>query len=316
METVINVSVVIPLFNKGPYVARAIDSVLHQTISGFEIVIVDDGSTDNGSDVVATYLNDRIRLIKQENQGVSAARNRGINEARSDFIAFLDADDEWEPDHLETLLRLRSNFPQAGAYATAYVRLLKGGKVVLPNFQAIPSEPWEGIIPDYFIAAALGAPPVWTSAVAIPRGIFKEVGLFQIGECFGEDHDMWGRIALVRAIAFSWEGISIYRQDSESGLCLEPKLDSEFPFLKTVSQLFPEGNLPVSLNKYVMRMQNRFLELLIESGQKKRAWNYLFSKKNLIARKKSLLISLMKIMLPRRLFFPLRRINKTFLRKK
>lgn len=302
---------VIPLYNKGPYIARTIDSVLAQTVFDFEIVIVDDGSTDNGPDVVATYQDDRIRLIKQENQGVSAARNRGISEASSDFIAFLDADDEWEADHLETLLRLRSNFPQSGAFATAYVRLLKGRKVVFPNFQAIPPAPWEGVISDYFQAAALGAPPVWTSAVAIPSRVFKEVGLFQVGVCFGEDHDMWGRIALVRAIAFSWKGVAIYRQDSESGLCLEAKIDSEFPFLKTVSRLFPEGNLPVSLNKYVMRMQNRFLELLIESGQKKRAWNYLFSKKNLIARKKRLIPSLIKIMFPRRLLFFLRRI-KTF----
>ena len=213
------ISVVIPLYNKGPHIARTINSVLAQTVTDFEIVVVDDGSTDNGTDIVASFNDPRIRLIRQVNQGVSAARNRGISEARSDFIAFLDADDEWAPDHLETLLRLRSKFPEAGAYTTAYVRVLPGGEILSSKFKAIPPAPWEGVIPDYFKAAALGDPPVCSSAVGIPKKVFDEVGLFKVGVKMGEDLDQWLRIALAYPIVFSWSGFAWYRMDSKERVC-------------------------------------------------------------------------------------------------
>jgi len=115
------VSVVIPLYNKAPYIARALASVITQTCQDFEVIVIDDGSTDGGAEIVRRLDDTRIRVIRQENRGVSAARNRGIESARTDFIAFLDADDEWTPTHLEALLRLRDRYPHAGAYGTAYL---------------------------------------------------------------------------------------------------------------------------------------------------------------------------------------------------
>ena len=106
------VSVVIPLYNKKNYIRRAIRSVMMQTIEDFEIIIIDDGSIDGSGDVVKTFLDSRIRLIRQENQGVSVARNNGVSNSRADFIAFLDADDEWLPRQLEDLLRLRKKYPE------------------------------------------------------------------------------------------------------------------------------------------------------------------------------------------------------------
>ena len=101
------VSVVIPLYNKAPYIDRALRSVLAQTFQDFEVIIVDDGSTDGGAKIVKSTTDKRIKLIQQKNSGVSAARNRGIQESKSKLIAFLDADDEWKSRFLEVILRLR-----------------------------------------------------------------------------------------------------------------------------------------------------------------------------------------------------------------
>ncbi|NIA10441.1 MAG: glycosyltransferase, partial [Nitrospiraceae bacterium] len=133
------VSAVIPLYNKAPYIQRALRSVLAQIFQDFEIIVIDDGSTDDGAQIVKSIPDKRIRLIQQENAGVSAARNRGIKEAKGDLIAFLDADDAWKSEFLETILRLKKKFPEAGAYATAYEMVFPSGKIVVPKFKAIPS---------------------------------------------------------------------------------------------------------------------------------------------------------------------------------
>ena len=114
------ISVVIPLYNKERYIERAVYSVLSQTFQQFEIVIVNDGSTDGSVSVIERMNNPLIRLIHQKNGGVSAARNRGIEEARFEYIAFLDADDEWKENHLEVIAGLIRKFPECGVFGTSY----------------------------------------------------------------------------------------------------------------------------------------------------------------------------------------------------
>ena len=100
----VNVSVIIPLYNKAPFLRRALDSVRAQTYGDFEAILVDDCSTDGGGDLAAVYPDRRFRTISQKNAGPGAARNRGIAEARGQLLAFLDADDEWMPGFLEKSL--------------------------------------------------------------------------------------------------------------------------------------------------------------------------------------------------------------------
>lgn len=115
------VSVVIPLFNKAPFVQRALQSVTAQTFGDFEIIVVDDGSTDGGAQIVEGFDDPRIRIIRQENAGPGAARNRGLDEAQGEFVAFLDADDEWMPEYLSESLRLLDeNGPSAAAVVSNY----------------------------------------------------------------------------------------------------------------------------------------------------------------------------------------------------
>ena len=123
------ISVIITLYNKANYIGRALNSVFSQTTPCQEIVVVDDGSTDRGVEVVQSFQDSRVRVIRQHNQGVNTARNQGIAAARGDLIALLDADDQWQPRFLETIVRLTQKFPQAGAFATNYQIVTPGLRV-------------------------------------------------------------------------------------------------------------------------------------------------------------------------------------------
>lgn len=240
------VSVIIPLYNKEPHIKRAIDSVLAQKVQDFEIIIVDDGSTDRSAEVVKSFTDCRIMLIQQKNQGVSAARNRGAKSANSDLIALLDADDEWTPIFLETIIRLNKEYPEAGIFCTAY-NDYNYGKIQKVPYKGIPLSPWEGILPDYFLSAALGAHPVCSSSVCIPKDIYLEIGGFQIGAPWGEDDDFWGRIAIKYPIVFSWNiGATCYK-DSINRAC-DLQISVEHPFVKTARDLINSNNVPQKIN--------------------------------------------------------------------
>lgn len=236
------VSVVIPLYNKEPHIKRAIDSILAQKIQDFEIIVIDDGSTDKSAEVVKSFTDPRIRLIHQENAGVSAARNKGIKEAKADLVAFLDADDEWTPSFLETVLRLREKYPEAGIYATTY-SILKYGDIKSAKYNAIPPAPWEGLLPRYFLSTATGEHPVCSSAVCVPKNIFSKVGIFKIEAWWGEDDDLWGRIALKYPIAFSREIGAIYHKEATNRACNLSSQVEEHPFIKTAKNAINKGEV-------------------------------------------------------------------------
>ena len=210
------VTVVIPLYNKGQCIGRALDSIFRQTFQNFEVVVVDGGSEDDGPEVVFRYGDPRVRFLLQEGKGVSSARNQGIQAARSSFVAFLDADDEWLPGHLQTLLELRERYPKAGAYAAAWKVCSTGGNIERITLRRVPPPPWEGLLPSYFTAAPLSYQPVWTSAVGIPKHVLKEIGCFPPSISIGEDLITWFKIALRYPIAFTWRIGAIYHMEAEN----------------------------------------------------------------------------------------------------
>jgi glycosyltransferase involved in cell wall biosynthesis len=235
------ISVVIPLFNKANHVGRAVRSVLGQSVSDFELIVVDDDSTDGGAEVVKAIHDPRVRLVHQENAGVSAARNRGVAEGRADLIAFLDADDEWLPGFLATILRLQARFPDCGAYAVARDVVERGGRRWTPVCRGIPAPPWEGVIANYFRFA--DEYPVHSSGVAIPRHVFDAVGLFLVGIPFFEDTELWARIALKYPIAFSSQPLAIYHKDAENRACDRP-IPLEHPITRLLETALESGILP------------------------------------------------------------------------
>src|SRR5436305_12621525 len=127
------VSVLVPLYNKAAFVEATVRSVVAQDYQNFELLIVDDGSTDDGlARLQAVFYDSRIRIIRQAHAGVGAARNHALCQARSNILAFLDADDEWSPTHLSDLLYLAQEFPQAGILATGIARKT-GDKLVIED---------------------------------------------------------------------------------------------------------------------------------------------------------------------------------------
>lgn len=194
------ISVIIPLYNKAPYIKRAIDSVLSQTIQNFEIIVVNDGSTDGGEQVAEAYSDARIHIIDQENQGVSIARNNGVSASKSELVAFLDADDEWLPDFLETILSLRKLYPHAGMYGTGcYINKEKTIENCVYN-QTSGNQ----IIENYFRAKnTFGDFIIMTSAMVIPKDIFISVGGFPRKYTQHEDRYLRARIALDYDVAYS-----------------------------------------------------------------------------------------------------------------
>lgn len=205
-----DVSIVIPLYNKERDVGRAISSVLAQSFHDFELIVINDGSTDGSVGVVRHFDDPRIRLIDQANAGVSAARNRGVVEAQSGLVAFLDADDEWLPGFLATIVRLRDRFPDAGVLATGYRVRDTAGFERNALVRGLPEPQWEGILDDYFAVAARSEPPICSSSVAVQKGVLGEIGGFPSGVPSGEDLLTWARLAVATPIAYSVEPKAVF----------------------------------------------------------------------------------------------------------
>lgn len=233
------ISVVIPLYNKEAYIKNTLKTVLAQTIKDFEIIVVNDGSTDKSVEVIKSINDHRIRVLSQENAGVSAARNRGIIEAKADLIAFLDGDDEWKTNFLEEILELKNKYPEAGAYVTAYEKS-KQGKVKVADIKGFQPAPWKGLLPSYFLSMALGDSPICSSSVCVPKSILMEVGMFKVGVKWGEDDDLWGRIALKYPVAFSWEIGAVYHQDASNRACSSQHPVKEHPFVERIRIMMNE----------------------------------------------------------------------------
>jgi hypothetical protein len=206
------ISIVMPLYNKEAEVKRSVESVLAQTFTEFELIVVNDGSTDRGAELVRGFADDRIKVYDQDNQGVSAARNKGIDVASSDLIAFLDGDDLWEPDFLKSIILLKKNFPICSVFATCYSYLEDDGAIRYPVLNGLPQNPWKGILEDYFTVASLSDPPLWTSAVAVKRDTIREIGGFPLGMKSGEDLLTWARLAVRQKIAYDTRPLAVFRQ--------------------------------------------------------------------------------------------------------
>ncbi|MGC3976992.1 MAG: glycosyltransferase family A protein [Paludibacteraceae bacterium] len=295
-------SVIIPLYNKAPYIEKAIRSVLSQTYKKFELIVIDDGSTDIASPkasvggVMLSYsdvekmIGEKGMLIRQLNQGVSRTRNNGVKLAKYDYIAFLDADDWWAPNYLEEMKKLIEEFPQAGIYGSSYYKV-KNGKYI-PAKIGVESGFEKGIINYFKVYANTMWMPLCTGTVIIPKKIFNEENGFKPPLKLGEDFDLWVRIALKYPMALLNKPLAYYNQDVElqNRAVVGHKFykaeehmlfthygdlmkDNDFKYLFDVLALY--GLLPYYLNNVHKAEVKQILEHVEwEKHEKKYLWYY------------------------------------------
>lgn len=258
------ISVVIPLYNKQESIVATLQSILAQTYTDYEVIVVDDGSTDNSAQVVEEFIREfkgerlevkgmengnaestastpytlhstpSIRVIHQPNAGVSAARNTGIMEAKGEYIAFLDGDDLWHPEYLETLQQLIVDYPDAALYGIGCTKIcgdMIPEKILSSNERGEIEDVWKHY------------PSCWTgSSSCSSRKRLIEVGLFDTRMTHGEDIDMWWRLLLSGKGVFDNRVLAYYRQDTEN---------------RAMNKLIPlEKHIPYYMEKYAEARAN------------------------------------------------------------
>ncbi|MBR5493697.1 MAG: glycosyltransferase family 2 protein [Alistipes sp.] len=215
----INFSIVIPLYNKQSAIVATLQSVLAQTYTNYEIIVVDDGSTDGSAEVAEAILQEctvygvecKGKVIRKANGGVCSARNRGIQEAKYDYVALLDGDDLWDEHYLEEQVKLIQDFPEAKMWGVNYAFVKNGN--TQKCYQGL-GENYRGYVNNYFSTSHNDL--FCSSSVVIKKDAFDIVGYFDENIAYSEDLDMWYRIILHYPVAFYDKVFAFYNQDADN----------------------------------------------------------------------------------------------------
>ena len=230
------ISIIIPLHNKEEYIVNTVESVLNQSFIEFELLIIDDGSTDNSKELVKNIKDNRIKLISIDNSGVSIARNTGIKNAKSDWIAFLDADDWWEKTFLEEIYKTINKHPQHKIFASGRSRVFKE-HIERYEHGYLPKEGTTNNI-NYFKVISKYLPLINASNTVIKKSHFFERGFFRKGQLNHEDHDLWMRLCINEEVVFVNKNLSFYRKDHENSASKNLYIASDFcVFLNTIIEV-------------------------------------------------------------------------------
>lgn len=284
-------SVIIPLYNKSEYVYKTIESVLAQTETDFEILVVDDGSIDDGPEIVENIKDNRVHLIRQVNQGVSVARNNGIKHSLGKYISFLDADDLWETNYLAVTRRLFEKFPKAKIAATSFkVRYSK--KEIIPYWNNV-SKTDDCIIEDFLDTAKSNFWIVNSSCMTVERDTLLSMeSMFPIGETVYEDFDLWIRLCIRYPLAHSSEVCSIYNRitNTNARVTHKNKVIYSKSFMDTLDKLSNSSQLSIKQRNDIKEIKDRrmvpyIFSLLLVHQRKKAKYELNIWKPTLIYKK-------------------------------
>lgn len=209
-------SIIIPLYNKENFIENTIKSVLNQSFQNFEIIIINDESTDKSETLARAFNDEKIQIYNQKNQGVSVARNLGIKKSKGKLIAFMDADDFWRPNHLQELANLYHDFPNCGIYCSRHKIRISKNYFQIPYYNKIDKS-FRGIIVDYFLSNR----PfriTWTSSLAVPREILEKNHGFTPGITNGQDLELWTKIGIKHPVAITNKTTAIYNYNIPNSL--------------------------------------------------------------------------------------------------
>jgi cellulose synthase/poly-beta-1,6-N-acetylglucosamine synthase-like glycosyltransferase len=255
-------SVVIPLYNKAPYIASTLASVLAQSVRDFEIVVVDDGSTDGSDQIVAALVraqtDRRLRLVRRRNAGVSVARNTGIDQARGDWVVFLDADDWQHPGFLAALQEAEQRFPAAGVLATDVL--------LIPHSEGAWPPHWEywqvKNCAEHEVELISDLPTRWmqgpslsSSSVAVKSSLLLRMQpCFAPGETVGEDLDLWFRLAEKTPVALVRTPLAAYRVALQGSLSAAHTPETVPPYLLRMRERARSGQLLPAQRRSALRL--------------------------------------------------------------
>ncbi|HPE83950.1 MAG TPA: glycosyltransferase family 2 protein [Aequorivita sp.] len=243
-------SVVISVFNKEKYIAETLKSVLAQTFTDFEVVILNDGSTDNSEAEILKFNDPRIRYFSKENQGAGAARNFVIKETKSDYIALLDADDFWLPFYLEEQYKLITDFSDESVFATA-IDIEKKSKLYSSEYSVLNLQQNEVRIVDFFSSSFLNS-ILTSSSTVLHKNVFSKIGYYDPSIKSGQDTDLWIRIGLEYAVVFLNKPCAVYRYAlaSLSNSRLKISQKASFEKYETYEKDNPALKKFLDLNRY------------------------------------------------------------------
>ncbi|REL33828.1 glycosyltransferase [Rhodohalobacter sp. SW132] len=256
------ISVIVPLYNKEKYITETIHSVLNQKYKNFEIIVVNDGSTDNSVNKVRDIKDEKVKLVNKNNGGEATARNRGIEEANYKLISFLDADDIWYDDYLLNMVDLIKEYPEAGMYCSGY-NLEYPDKIKRKRFIGLKNN-YKGLVEDYLIRSAKSS-IASSDTVVIRKDVFKKVGFFNTSLNHGPDLDMWFKIALNYKVAFYNFPGALHKKTVE-GRVSDRNRDANLPYfdslIANVSRFCPDGKKKDAKHYLKKRYQKKIRSLL------------------------------------------------------
>lgn len=241
-------SVIIPLYNKEDYIVDTLQSVLNQDFSNFEIIVVNDCSTDNSLSVIQQIKDSRIRVLNHpENQGLSATRNTGISVAQGELVGLLDADDLWDPHFLSTMYSLYNSFPGASLFGSDYYEQFSFGKL-RTNKTLDKKKDGTSFVVDDFFSSNLGQPIVSQSSLTIKKSVLDEMEFFDSRIKYAEDIDFYIHAFTRYKLAYCYKPLAIYRNDIPSQMTISKISDKQFPDFNSYGKL---ASKHPSLQKYL-----------------------------------------------------------------